>query len=66
MNCGASRRTLTDGTDMPQLVVLPRRTVPGRRGDRRDARQGICDNLLDNGIEIEHACEVVHARPVTW
>ena len=43
---------------MPQIVVLPHvelcpegaviEAVPGK---------SICDNLLDNGIEIEHACE---------
>ena len=58
MNCGAWRRTLTDGTDMPQLVVLPHvELCPD--GAVIDATPGksICDNLLEHGIEIEHACE---------
>ncbi|ACR29542.1 ISC system 2Fe-2S type ferredoxin [Burkholderia glumae] len=43
---------------MPQLVVLPHvELCPD--GAVIDATPGksICDNLLDNGIEIEHACE---------
>ncbi len=43
---------------MPQLIVLPHEELcPG--GAVIDAQKGvsICDNLLDNGIEIEHACE---------
>jgi 2Fe-2S type ferredoxin (ISC system) len=43
---------------MPQLIVLPHETLcPG--GAVIDAKTGtsICDNLLENGVEIEHACE---------
>ncbi|SMG00945.1 ISC system 2Fe-2S type ferredoxin [Burkholderia singularis] len=43
---------------MPQLVVLPHvELCPD--GAVIDAVPGksICDNLLDNGVEIEHACE---------
>src|SRR5262249_42054660 len=43
---------------MPRLTVLPHETLcPG--GTVIDARTGvsICDNLLQNGVEIEHACE---------
>jgi len=43
---------------MPQLVVLPHvELCPD--GAVIDATPGksICDNLLDHGIEIEHACE---------
>ena len=43
---------------MPQIVVLPHvELCPD--GAVIDAVPGksICDNLLDNGIEIEHACE---------
>jgi 2Fe-2S ferredoxin len=43
---------------MPELVVLPHaELVPD--GKTIDARTGvsICDTLLDNGVEIEHACE---------
>ena len=43
---------------MPQLVVLPHVELCPE-GAVIDATPGksICDNLLDNGIEIEHACE---------
>jgi ferredoxin, 2Fe-2S len=43
---------------MPKLTVLPHATLaPG--GKVIEAREGvsICDTLLENGIEIEHACE---------
>jgi len=43
---------------MPQLIVLPHMELcPG--GAVIDAQKGvsICDILLENGIEIEHACE---------
>ncbi len=43
---------------MPQLIVLPHEELcPG--GTVIDAQKGvsICDNLLEHGIEIEHACE---------
>ncbi len=43
---------------MPQLVVLPHAELCPE-GAVIDAQPGksICDNLIDNGIEIEHACE---------
>ncbi len=43
---------------MPQLIVLPHVELCPE-GAVIDARSGesICDNLLNNGIEIEHACE---------
>jgi 2Fe-2S ferredoxin len=43
---------------MPQLVVLPHvELCPG--GAVIDAQKGvsICDTLLENGIDIDHACE---------
>jgi ferredoxin, 2Fe-2S len=43
---------------MPKLIVLPHvELCPD--GAVFDAQKGvsICDSLLDNGIEIEHACE---------
>ena len=43
---------------MPQLTVLPHESLCPE-GAVIDAKTGvsICDNLLANGIEIEHACE---------
>lgn len=43
---------------MPQIVVLPHPDVCPE-GARFEAKEGvsICDSLLANGIEIEHACE---------
>jgi 2Fe-2S ferredoxin len=43
---------------MPQLVVLPHADLCPD-GAVIDAEPGrtICDTLLENGIEIEHACE---------
>src|SRR3954451_19497600 len=43
---------------MPQIVVLPHVELCPE-GAVIDAVPGksICDNLLDNGVEIEHACE---------
>ncbi len=43
---------------MPQLIVLPHvELCPD--GTVIDAQKGVslCDILLDNGIELEHACE---------
>jgi 2Fe-2S ferredoxin len=43
---------------MPQLIVLPHvELCPD--GAVFDAQKGvsICDTLLENGVEIEHACE---------
>ncbi len=43
---------------MPELVVLPHAEL-APDGKTIDARTGvsICDTLLNNGVEIEHACE---------
>ena len=43
---------------MPQLIVLPHEELCPE-GTVIEARSGvsICDVLLKNGIEIEHACE---------
>ncbi len=43
---------------MPELVVLPHAEL-APDGKTIEARTGvsICDTLLDNGVEIEHACE---------
>ena len=43
---------------MPQIIVLPHEVLCPE-GTVIDAKIGmsICDNLLQNGVEIEHACE---------
>ena len=43
---------------MPQLIVLPHEELCPE-GTVIDVKSGvtICDALLENGIEIEHACE---------
>jgi len=43
---------------VPRLTVLPHETLCPE-GKVIEARTGvsICDNLLDNSVEIEHACE---------
>jgi ferredoxin, 2Fe-2S len=43
---------------MPRLKVLPGHAICPK-GAEIEAKSGvsICDTLLDNGIEIEHACE---------
>ena len=43
---------------MPQIIVLPHESLCPE-GAVIDAKAGvsICDNLLENDIEIEHACE---------
>ena len=43
---------------MPKIVVLPHPEVCPE-GKTFEAERGvsICDNLLEQGIEIEHACE---------
>ncbi len=43
---------------MPQLIVLPHEEYCPE-GAVIEAQKGvsICDNLLEHGIEIEHACE---------
>jgi ferredoxin, 2Fe-2S len=43
---------------MPQLVVLPHSELcPDGAVIDAEAGKTVCDVLLDNGIEIEHACE---------
>ena len=43
---------------MPSITVLPHHEL-APEGAHFEARSGksICDNLLEQGIEIEHACE---------
>ena len=43
---------------MPKLTILPHATLCPQ-GTELEAKTGvsICDSLLENGIEIEHACE---------
>ena len=43
---------------MPEIVVLPHAELCPE-GKTFEAKEGesVCDNLLDQGIEIEHACE---------
>ena len=43
---------------MPRIIVLPHEELCPD-GTVIDAKPGmsICDNLLQNGVEIEHACE---------
>ena len=43
---------------MPQLVVVPHDEIcPDGAVIEVDAGVSVCDALLSNGIEIEHACE---------
>ena len=43
---------------MPQIIVLPHAELcPEGAVIAAKTGASICDNLLDNGIEIEHACE---------
>jgi len=43
---------------MTKLTVLPHETLcPEGREIEATPGRSICDTLLDNGIEIEHACE---------
>jgi ferredoxin, 2Fe-2S len=43
---------------MPQIVVLPHvELCPDGAVIDADTAKSICDNLLEHGIEIEHACE---------
>jgi 2Fe-2S ferredoxin len=43
---------------MAEIVVLPHPDLcPEGKTFEADAGASICDNLLDNGVEIEHACE---------
>ena len=43
---------------MPKIIVLPHHEI-SPEGDVFEAKSGtsICDALINNGIEIEHACE---------
>lgn len=47
---------------MPQIIILPNAEFCPD-GHIIDAKKGvsICKNLLENGIEIEHACEMSNA-----
>ena len=43
---------------MPQIIILPHEEIcPDGAVVEANAGISICDALLDNGIEIEHACE---------
>jgi len=43
---------------MPQIIVLPHDEMcPEGSAFEADAGVSICDALLQNGIDIEHACE---------
>ncbi len=43
---------------MPQIIVLPHEEIcPDGAVFDADSGTSICDALLHNGIEIEHACE---------
>ena len=43
---------------MPKLKVLPHATLcPNGAEFEADGGKSLCDQLLDHGIEIEHACE---------
>lgn len=45
---------------MPRIIVLPHAEICPEGAVIDDAEQGnsICEELLRNGIEIEHACEM--------
>jgi ferredoxin, 2Fe-2S len=43
---------------MTEIVVLPHADIcPEGKTFQADKERSLCDNLLDQGIEIEHACE---------
>src|SRR6201984_2851311 len=43
---------------MPEIVVLPHAELcPEGKTFEATKGESVCDNLLDHGIEIEHACE---------
>ncbi len=43
---------------MPRIIVLPHEELcPGGAVIEAKTGESICDNLLENGVEIEHACE---------
>ena len=44
---------------MPKIKVLPHSELcPNGSTFEATAGKSVCENLLDNGIEIEHACEL--------
>ena len=44
---------------MTQIIVLPHvELCPDGAVIEAEAGRSICENLLDNGIELEHACEM--------
>ena len=47
---------------MPQIIILPNQEFcPDGVVIETDTGNSICRALLDNGIEIEHACEMSNA-----
>jgi 2Fe-2S ferredoxin len=43
---------------MPRIVVLPHpELAPEGKTFEGESGKSLCDNLLDHGVEIEHACE---------
>ena len=47
---------------MPQLIILPNKDFyPDGTVIEADTGTSVCRGLLDNGIEIEHACEMSNA-----
>ena len=43
---------------MPQIIVLPHQELaPEGAAFEADSGTSICDALLDNGVDIDHACE---------
>ena len=52
---------------MPQIIVLPHHEIcPEGAAVEASSGESVCEVLLANDIDIEHACEMsVLARPVT-
>ena len=52
---------------MPQIIVLPHHEIcPEGAAVEASSGESVCEVLLANDIDIEHACECrVLARPVT-
>ena len=47
---------------MPRITVLPHASLcPAGKSFEADPAASLCDNLLRNGVDIEHACEKVCA-----
>ena len=43
---------------MPEIVVLPHPEIaPEGKTFEGEAGKSLCDNLLEHGVEVEHACE---------